>query len=46
MDKKERTQTTPAGAEIPVPTRREVFDDLAKAAQPARKAPKKHKRKK
>ncbi len=31
---KEPTQTTPAGAEIPVPTRGDVLRDLLKVATP------------
>jgi len=30
----EPTQETPAGAEIPIPTRDEVFRDLGKVAKP------------
>jgi hypothetical protein len=32
------TQETPEGAEIPIPTRKDVFGDLAKVAKP-RKPP-------
>jgi hypothetical protein len=34
MDEKEPTQRTPAGAEIPIPTRKDVFGDLDKAMRP------------
>ncbi len=34
MAKKEPTQRTPAGAEIPIPTCRDVFRDLDKTAKP------------
>ena len=34
MDEKEPTQKTPAGAEIPIPTRGDVFRDLDRAAKP------------
>ncbi len=30
----EPTQETPAGAEIPIPTRKDVFRDLGKVAKP------------
>lgn len=30
----EPTQETPAGAKIPIPTRRDVFRDLSKVAKP------------
>jgi hypothetical protein len=36
--KDEPTQETPQGAEIPIPTRKDVFGDLAKVARP-RKPP-------
>jgi hypothetical protein len=36
---KEPTQTTPKGAEIPVPTRRDVLRDLAKTAKPRKPKP-------
>ncbi|MGZ6929964.1 MAG: hypothetical protein ACXVK4_05460 [Acidimicrobiia bacterium] len=35
MAEKEPTQRTPQGAEIPIPTRGQVFDDLDKALKPA-----------
>lgn len=46
MDKKESTQQTPAGYEIPVPTRGQVEHDLAKASQPLPPTKKRRKRKK
>ena len=33
----EPAQTTPKGAEIPVPTREEVFRDLGKVARPRKR---------
>jgi hypothetical protein len=43
MDEKEPTQRTGQGYEIPVPTREQVLDDFAKAAQPIPPKPKKRK---
>jgi hypothetical protein len=43
---KEPTQTTPAGAEIPVPTRKQVLGDFDKAMQPVEKPKKKRRKKK
>lgn len=33
----EPTQTTPEGAEIPIPTREDVFRDLGKVAKPRKR---------
>ena len=37
MRKKPRTQKTPKGYEIPIPTKEEVFKVLRKAAEPTEK---------
>lgn len=34
---KEPTQQTPAGAEIPIPSREDVFRDLSKVAKPRKR---------
>jgi hypothetical protein len=34
MDKKPRTQKTPKGHEIPIPTRKDFFENLRKASKP------------
>ncbi|MEE9202309.1 MAG: hypothetical protein V3U31_03845 [Dehalococcoidia bacterium] len=44
MDKKTKTQKTPTGYEIPVPTREEVMRDLAKVAKPAESTPRRPKK--
>ncbi|MGC1184400.1 MAG: hypothetical protein WBA31_04505 [Candidatus Dormiibacterota bacterium] len=48
MPKSPKTQKTPKGAEIPIPTRKEVYEalgKLAKAATPLRPKPKRRRRK-
>ncbi|MGC2206932.1 MAG: hypothetical protein WA724_03645 [Candidatus Dormiibacterota bacterium] len=36
MPKAPKTQKTPKGAEIPIPTRKEVYEALEKVAKPAK----------